>query len=218
MSETGAPRVAVTSAGVAAVFLLLRILAVSHWDWHTAFAVTHTVEFDDAIGIVFGTLMANAAFTSILLMGILPMAVLALVRPIDDVRSHPATLLFVLALLAAYVSLLISFGYWWLLAGSLLITAGLVVARYVWRRGIAHQVVQAVLHSVALIAVLGFLVLAGLVNTPWMPLERIETRSGELTGYVLVAEPGFVKVLTDDQRRFLILRDDEVISREEIAH
>lgn len=39
----------------------------------------------------------------------------------------------------------------------------------------------------------------------------------QLRGFVMAAEPGFLKVLTEDDRKFLILTDQEVTSREEIA-
>lgn len=47
------------SAGAAVLFLLLRVMAVSHWDWSTAFALADVVDFGDAVTIIFGTLFAE---------------------------------------------------------------------------------------------------------------------------------------------------------------
>ncbi|GAA4804147.1 hypothetical protein GCM10023353_03270 [Tomitella cavernea] len=51
------------------------------------------------------------------------------------------------------------------------------------------------------------------MQTPCVPLERIATTDGEVTGYVLSVDSGFVNVLTED-REFLILPSGEVLSRE----
>ncbi|GAA4641945.1 hypothetical protein [Gordonia humi] len=36
-----------TGAAVAAVFLVLRMLAVAHWDWHTVAAIADTFDLSD---------------------------------------------------------------------------------------------------------------------------------------------------------------------------
>jgi hypothetical protein len=47
---------------------------------------------------------------------------------------------------------------------------------------------------------------AATISTPWVPLEWIAMRDGkEVQGYVLQAEPGFLKVLTEHERTLLIL-------------
>src|SRR5690349_17205437 len=54
--------------GAAVLFVLLRLLAVSHYDWHTAFALLHTLELDDAPGLFLGTFMADDRISTVLLM------------------------------------------------------------------------------------------------------------------------------------------------------
>ncbi|WP_267243034.1 hypothetical protein [Streptomyces sp. PR69] len=64
----------------------------------------------------------------------------------------------------------------------------------------------------------GWLIAAATVTTPWVPLERVELRGGEtLRGYVMQAEPGFLKLLTEQHRELRILTDQEVTSRKEIS-
>ena len=57
------------------------------------------------------------------------------------------------------------------------------------------------------------LVIAAFIPTPWVPLERITTTSGEVQGYVLSVDSGYLNVLTEDHE-FRILLSGDVTSRE----
>lgn len=206
-----------TSAGIAALFLLLRVLVVSDWNWHTAFAVVHTVDFEDAVGIVFGTLMANETLTGILLVWLLPVTVIHAAWPEDGQLRSLSSLLLAATTVTASIALVSTSHLWWLPAGGAVVACVLIAVRLLRGRGEIHKLVVFALRRAGASAALGALALAAVVQTPWMPLERIETRSGELTGYVVATDPGFVKILTSDDRHFLILTTDEVISREELA-
>ncbi|QDQ96220.1 hypothetical protein [Tomitella fengzijianii] len=59
----------------------------------------------------------------------------------------------------------------------------------------------------------GVLLAAAFVQTPWVPLEHIATTDGEVVGYVMSVDSGFVNVLTEDQE-YLILPSGSVLSRE----
>ncbi|MEV7196439.1 hypothetical protein AB0N81_32265 [Streptomyces sp. NPDC093510] len=159
---------AVTTA--AFTFLLLRLFAVSGYDWHTAFAVLHTLDLDDTIGLVLGTVMADSFVSVLFLALLLPVAVLRFfteARALREARNR---------------------------------------AQMAGRRAERPDLTGAML--------LG----AATITTPWVPLERIELGHAKgLRGYVMQAEPGFLKVLTEREREFLILPDDDVRSREEIA-
>jgi hypothetical protein len=50
--------------GAAILFVLLRLFAVAHYDWHVAFALLHTLELDDAPALSLGTFMANSHISS----------------------------------------------------------------------------------------------------------------------------------------------------------
>jgi hypothetical protein len=84
------------------------------------------------------------------------------------------------------------------------------------RHGPVHRVTEIAVRRIGLTALLAALVLAVLVRTPWVPLERIETGDGVVLGYVVDSEPGFHKVLTEEERELLILSDAEVDRREEL--
>lgn len=206
---------AVTSAGGAGLFLLLRILAVSDWNWHTAFAVAHTVNFDDVIGIVLGTLMANETLVGVLLVWLLPLSVIHAAWPLDGGDRSAGAFLLAVTMMAASFTLVISAPAWWLLVGAAVVAASIVFVRLVRHRGRVHAIVFFLLRRVGVMALLGALVLAAVVQTPWVPLERIETEDGPLTGYVMASDPGFLKVLTEHERELLILVESTVVSREE---
>ena len=205
-----------TSVGAAVLFLLLRVLAVSGWDWHTAFALTHTVNFDDAIGIGLGTLMANEAATGVLLIWLLPVSVIGALWPFGGGRRTSSALLLAATMAAATVALVSTEHAWWVLTGAAVIAVLVILARLFWHHGPVHRVVEVAVRRIGLTALLAALVLAALVRTPWVPLERIETGDDVVLGYVVDSEPGFHKVLTEDERELLILSDAEVDHREEL--
>jgi hypothetical protein len=202
------------SAGAATLFLLLRLMAISHWNWHTAFAVADVVDFSDTIAIVFGTLFAQPVYTSILLMWLLPLTVIQLVWPIRNQRRHVLSNLMLLAAFAACtVALVATFNDWWLLVGATLVAVAFVAVRLVWRRGSARKGVVLALRSARIMAAVAALLLAAVVTTPWTPLEHIRTKSGAMDGYVMKVESGYLRVLTNHGRELKIVPRDEVISR-----
>lgn len=125
-------------------------------------------------------------------------------------------LLIAVVAVTAHVS---TYHSWWLLL-LVLAAVGLVFGiGYGVRAGgrLKEGALWANRHLVALVG-LAMLLGAATITTPWVPLERIELRGGtHLRGFVMQAEPGFLKVLTDHEREFLILTDQEVTSREEIT-
>lgn len=70
--------------------------------------------------------------------------------------------------------------------------------------------------TVGLVAGIAVLLLAAFVQTPWVPLERIETTHGPIAGYVLSVDPGYLNVLTDG-RKFVRLNRNDVRSRHRAA-
>ncbi|MFI0979280.1 hypothetical protein ACH4SP_20045 [Streptomyces sp. NPDC021093] len=226
------------------LFLLLRLFAVSGYQWHTAFAVLHTIDLDDSIGIVLGTVMADPVVAAVLLAVLLPAFLFRVVGGFllavrirrggatglpEGVRGSGgldiAGLVLLAIVVAGVTAYIMSFRAWWLPLVSLLVMAAMFGIGALARRD--HGQVGAASrwagrHVVGLVvglAVVGLLVSAAVVRTPWMPLERVEVKGerAPLVGYVLEAEPGFLKFMTDEGRDFLILNEGEVESREEIV-
>lgn len=216
----------------AVLFLVLRLFAVSDYDWYTAFAVLHTVDVDDSIAVVMGTLMADPIAAAVYLALLTPLAVLwlPLSAPRSRRRTEEATarqpprpslgsglllLLGALVPLAAYVW---SFRAWWVMAITVALGALLLALDRASKAGSRlRQLAQWTGRHLGRLIVAGWLLAAATVNTPWVPLERVDLHDEPpLRGYVLQAEPGFLKFLTENQREFRILTDQDVSSREEI--
>ena len=64
-----------------------------------------------------------------------------------------------------------------------------------------------------MLAGIAILVVAALIQTPWVPLERIETTDGMLSAYVLSVDSGYLNVLTEDHE-FKIIISADVLSRD----
>lgn len=202
------------AAGVAAFALLLRMFAVSRWNWHTAADVLVTMDFGNVISIAFGTLIAEPLITGIGVAILFPLAVIDLVWPADgSTIKRAAKVVLVFALGVTYLTVVRTFGDWWLLAITALTAAAVAAPRVYWRSGLGHRMVRLFLNRVGVITAVAALVLAAVIPTPWVPKERITLQDREMEGYVLDVESGYLHVLTSGERRLVIFNDDEVLKR-----
>ncbi|TWS24901.1 hypothetical protein FK268_06565 [Tsukamurella sputi] len=201
-------------AGAAVLFLLLRLLAVANWNWNTATQIMAVTDVDGALTMFFGTLMADPGFTGGLVALLLPLSFLRLVWPINGTRSGIVDTGLTLALLvAAAVALSATYRYVWVPIAAAVIGAVFVAMRLFWRHGVLHRATQFLFRRAAIIAGIGLLAIAGLVETPWVPLEDVVTRTETVHGYVLKAEPGFLTVLTEPDREVRVLTTADVLER-----
>jgi len=69
-----------SATGVAGLFLLLRLFAITDYDWNAAFSVVGTLGLDDVVPMVIGTLMASPLLGGIALAVLLPEAVVRQIR------------------------------------------------------------------------------------------------------------------------------------------
>lgn len=208
-SSIGTGAVHVAAWGFA--FLLLRIFAVSGYDWDTAFLVSTTLGVDDGLALLFGSLMANYILTAVLLICVLPLLIAASVW---GARQHRQAM-FLLATLGivALVALTGSYGLWWLPAGTLVLLAAILAIRQLPKGNRLRRSVATVLARAGLMAGLATLIVAAFVQTPWVPEEKITTAEGTMTAYVLSVDSGYLNVLTVDQKFAIILTKD-VLARE----
>ncbi|WP_149361064.1 hypothetical protein [Lolliginicoccus suaedae] len=204
----------ITGTGALFLFLLLRLLAVCGYDWNVAFAVIHTVDLNEGFGILVGTLMGEPLFTGIGLALIAPLPLLRLLWPSDSVHRGSALVL-IAVITTAYASLLATYQQWWLLAITAAVTLLLLVLHRAQQHGRLHRAGTLILHRAWLITGLLVLMLAAIVRTPWVPLEHITLTDRTEDGYVMETSPGFLKILTADDRDFIIIPTDEVTAREE---
>lgn len=213
---------AATGAGITAavvvMFLFLRLLAVSGWNWKVAADIADSFDFDDAIPIVFGTLFELPLATGIASSVILPLAIYRLyLMRVDNDRKWKVSDWFVIILLAVVLYVLWStYDMWWTVSIAVILTVLLgLFAKYV-KKGPFHDTVVALARRTGTMLIVGILVLAVVVSTPWNVKERIVTSHGVIEGHVLETTPGFVKVLTDDREVVIFLTSD-IKSRESMA-
>lgn len=202
------------TAGVIVLFLFLRILAVSDWNWEVAAEIAESFDFDDAVPIVFGTLFERPYLTGAIVTLVMPLALfrIFIMQRRDSLRLAFTDVLVVVCLVATQIVLVRSFSLWWTVIAPVAITVALVIVfLIVHKRGGRGWMTRLGKHAGSIL-VLAILFLAVTVKTPWSPEETIETDSGTIKGYVLETTPGFVRVLTVD-REVKILNDSEIKRR-----
>lgn len=199
-----------TVAIVGFAFLVLRIFAVSGYDWDTAFLVSTTLGLDDGLTLLFGFVMAERLMVALLLVCVIPWSIATMLWSPHGRR--PTVVMTTLLALVLLVALTISGHRWWLPVT----TAGVLVAFALLRRlpaqHFARRVSTALIGRVGWVVVAVALLSAVLVPTPWVPKERIETTSGTITGFVLSVDSGYLNVLTEDHD-FVIILSVDVLSR-----
>lgn len=199
--------------GAAALFLALRLFAITDYHWGSAFAVAETVELNDAPTVVVGTFMANPRISGIVLAVLLPLTVIRLQRNRWRNAGYQAV---VITLGAFTATLVITYQAWWVLALIAGVAAVLTSLLMLSRNDRGYRFAAAVYRRTGLVIALGMLLIAATVSEPWVPRERIETTSGTHVGYVMGGMSSFPKVLLDDTREMKIIDANDITSREEI--
>lgn len=187
------------TAALVAVFLFVRVLAVSKWDWGVASDIADSFDFDDAVSIFFGTLFELPIATGIIVSVVLPLSIFRmfwLSRHRD--RSGTITDIFVIITLAVTLFVLIrSYAMWWPLVIVIIVTAGLITAALLPEDARVRKVLSRLGRNTGVLLVVSLMVLAVTVSAPWMSREEITYQGKAIHGYVLDENAGFVKVLTD---------------------
>ncbi len=201
-------------AGAAVVFLLLRIMAVADWDWYVAGIIVDSINFNDAIGVLLGTLFRRPTLMSIGVLVLTPLSVINLIWKIKD-RQIPSfgLILLILFLCTAIVSITATLHNWWLPVGIVVISFLLLMLRIYWHQGAGQRVFLGMFRATKVLAVAWLFLFAVLIDTPWMEQEHIETDSGSIKGYVLQITPGFLKVLSDKPRQVTYIPLKRIRSR-----
>ncbi len=192
------------------IFLVLRIMAVSGYGWNTAFLVSTTLSVSDSLALLVGTLMAGYLLVAILLIGVLPLLVATYLW---SARKHQAVVLLSIILsTVTLVALTSSFDLWWLPLAAAVLFGMFALIRILPKESRVRRAFSRAMASVGWVAGVSVLLIAALVQTPWVPQETIETTDGTVVGYVLSVDPGFLNVLTEDHQ-FVILNSDDVLTR-----
>lgn len=201
---------AVHAAAWGFAFLILRVFAVSGYDWDTAFAVSTTLRLDDGLSLVFGSLMAGHLLTAALLVCVLPVLIAACLWGARARR--PGVLLLSALGLVTLAALTVSFRLWWLPPATAAVLTALALIRRLPPAHRLRRASTAALAKAGWVAGVAVLLVAALVQTPWVPREQIGTTDGTVTGYVLSVDSGYLNVLTTEHE-FVILVSGDVLSR-----
>lgn len=201
-------------AGIAALLLLVRVLAVAHWDWSVAGHILDTFDFGSAINVAVGTLFANATLATVVTAFIAPVAVAALMRASRHRASLLAPLTTVVFCVAMLASLSYSEGAWWGPVVAVVLTIGVAMFLRSWEQGRIHSGVEWLVKRLGLTVLVGVFVLAVGVQDPWVSAERITTTDGATrTLYVLKESPSGVHVLVPGGDVEILL-NSEIVKRE----
>jgi len=184
---------AAPAAAWAFAFLVVRLFAISGYNWDTAFLVSTTLGLEDGLRILFGSFMTARLVVAPLLVTLLP-------------------LLAGLAL-TTLTSLTLSYRAWWLLPATAAVFGVLVLIHGRQAGAPLRRLLAATIERIGWVVAIGALGVALATQTPWVPRERIETTNGRITGYVMSVDPGYLNVLTDDHN-FVIVLTSDVISRD----
>lgn len=205
------------TAGLITLFLFIRLLAVSGWEWTTAADIADSFNFDDAVPIMFGTLFELPEVTGVIISVLLPLAIFRVYLnwTKGNIIAKAKNLFIIGTLLVTLLVLIHSYQMWWPLVASAALMVILIVVNRVWASGRAHELLTDLGKHTGLLFLGSLLLLALVVDTPWMPREEITTEQGVIHGHVLEASPGFLKVLTDE-KEVLILTDSEIVKRETV--
>lgn len=114
--------------------------------------------------------------------------------------------------LVMLVALTISFHSWWLAPATAALLGSLALIHRLPSRHRLRRGTGALMTRIGWVAAVGALLVAALVQTPWVPREQIDTTAGPVIGYVLSVDSGYLNLLTD-QHDFVILLSSDVRSR-----
>ncbi|GAA5226002.1 hypothetical protein [Paeniglutamicibacter antarcticus] len=209
----GAQRFASAVASPAAwafVWLILRIFAVSGYDWNTAFAVSTTLSPSDGLALLFGSLMAGHVLVAILMIVVLPLLIASYAW---SPRGHrPLVMLGTTLGVVTLVALTVSFREWWLPVASAAVFAVFALIHILSPKNPVRRAFMAIMSRIGWVSGIAIVLVAAVVQTPWVPQEQIETTDRTITAYVLSVDSGYLNILTEDHK-FEILISSDVISR-----
>ncbi|GAA1457871.1 hypothetical protein GCM10009603_09570 [Nocardiopsis exhalans] len=203
-----------TAAGAAFAFILLRLMAVTHYDWRTAFGLADAIDFGDAITIAVGTFLGAGTITVWLLALFVPLSAAGHLRHLREGNRSPGSLVVVVAMAVVFAAAVLSFSAWATLAAALVWFALLVAVEL--RGGPTRALLRRITACAGTLALTAVLLGAALIDEVWVPEERIELQDEVVHAYVVQNGSQFLTVLTTDTRQKRILLSRDVTSRTEV--
>src|SRR5699024_4515984 len=102
-------------SAVAVIFLLLRLMAVSHWSRKSVIEIGDIIYFNDVSSILFGTLFALPVYIGLIIMVLLPLTSLRVVWPMSSDRTPVDLVVGILLLVAIFtctIAMVLTYRYW----------------------------------------------------------------------------------------------------------
>ncbi|MFC5186630.1 hypothetical protein [Actinomadura harenae] len=196
------------------LFLLLRLLAVAHYDWDVAFSLADSVNFNDVIGVVVGTFLGAGSLTAIILALILPVAFLHHYKRLRDRDWRPHHLVMLAVLVGVFVAAVITLRDWATLLVVLVISTAFMIV--VLRDGPGRPWLEKASSHLGVTVWLGLFALAGLTDTVWVPEAILTLRDGgTVSGYIIDVHSPYTEVLTAHGRQIRVVMSQDVVSRAE---
>ena len=147
------------------VFLVVRLFAISGYNWDTAFLVSTTLGLDDGLRILFGSFMTGRLVVAPLLVVMLPLLVAAFLWSPSGRR--PTVVLLAGLAISALLSLTMSFRAWWLLPITAAVFGALVLVRQLRLDSFPRRALTAAIDDARRADKAGgLLLLVGVVNIP----------------------------------------------------
>ncbi|GAB3659304.1 hypothetical protein GCM10027589_20360 [Actinocorallia lasiicapitis] len=203
----------ITAALAGLLFVMLRLLAVTHYEWDAAFALSDSINFDDTLGVLIGTFLGEPTWTAVLVAFLLPLLVGRHLRQIMNGQWYVGSTLAIVVLSGLFATALITYRLW---VAVVVLAVGFAARAVVWFSGLGEGFLDRITARMGMLSVIAVLVMAGVTDSMWVPEERIELHQGELVGYVVSDTGAFVKVLTAQEREIRIVSDEQVLARTEV--
>lgn len=200
--------------GLLTMVLVLRLFAVSDWNWEVGASLAEAFSLDDAVAIILGTLFERPTLSGVILAVALPMGFFReyWLAKHGLTKSRANNWFTLIALIASGYVLTRTFDLWWIFATAALLTFAIIAFAKISNAFHWHIKLSKVGTHLGIVVGVALLVVASTIDTPWMEQELIETKGEVINGYVLEASPGFLKIMTEE-REILILPDSEVVAR-----
>ncbi|GAB3276061.1 hypothetical protein GCM10027589_01560 [Actinocorallia lasiicapitis] len=211
--DDGNAGLGITAALAALLFVILRLLAVTHYEWESAFALSDSINFDDTLGVLIGTFLGEPTWTAVLVSFLLPLLVGDHLRQLRDGRWVIGPALGIIVLAGIFVMALTTFRLW---PALMVLIIGSVARTVVWRTPRGEELLDRFAARSGLLVMIAVLFMAGVTDSMWVPKERITLTDGDLVGYVVADDGSFLVILVDETRKITMVDADRATARTEL--
>ncbi|MBK6967892.1 MAG: hypothetical protein IPH29_01910 [Candidatus Microthrix sp.] len=158
---------AAPAAAWAFAFLVVRLFAISGYNWDTAFLVSTTLGLEDGLRILFGSFMTARLVVAPLPVTLLPLLMAAFLW--SPKGRRPTVVLLAGLALTTLTSLTLSYRAWWLLPATAAVFGVLVLIHRRQAGAPLRRLLAATIERIGWVVAIGALGVALATQTPWVP-------------------------------------------------